>query len=1044
VLKRAGQAVGRHCFSLAHLIAEVAIGVLVLAVVAIGALALRLSHGPLMIDGLVRPAIASLNREGPTQVRIGHAVLAWRGWQTSDAPVQLRVQDLEVFENASGRETELARLPDAAISLSLARLLIGQIRPRSLTLDSPAIRVNHAKDGSFTIDLGSLVAPNADNTSMAELVALGLLGTSADLAKPAAFLAELGAIRIRGARIAISDQLLGSNWNVAGADLEFLRKSGIWHGRANLPLRAGNSSLALAVAAEVQPGGATSVRLSISAPTPGDLAAEVPAFKPLAALRAPLTLAVVADLTPDLAPSDWRLDATLGAGSIAVADGLLPLGGGAVSLSGTGDQTKITNLVIDIPAHHGADISHLTGGGDFTRDQSGIRGAVSLDLAKVSFSDLPELWPFGIAPGARDWVTTHISGGTAQNVHVDLSINAQSDFSDATLTNATGQLTGDDLTLAWMLNVPGITHGHVSLKLLDKNDIAITIHDADQGPMAVTGGTWVMNGLGTPAARGTLAVDVNGQIRDLLTLLSVPALHLLSKHPVTFTSPSGAFTGHLDLGTPLQAHVDLDEISVSATLTGTGIHLGRVAAKHDLDRADLVLTVNNDGLAATGHGDIALVPGDISYNIDFRPGAIDQVDERATFQAIATSAQIAAAGYDPLGLLGQGKVGLAVTYDQTRAGAGTATIDADLGGVSLAPQMGWSKPIGTAGHATGTLLIQSGVLAAVPNFTANAAGMAVSGSMTITSGQIAGVTLHRLELGRSDLAAAVVFPANPGDPYQVHVSGAAIDLSSELKHSENDDAPDHGPHYLLDGSFDRGLMANGEELDHIAVRAESDHGVVRQAQVSIGAQQQTTLDIAPAINGRILRVQSSDAGALLLATNTLPDIRGGALTLIARYDDTEPHHPLSGTATITKFRMSDAPAITKLLQGLTGYGLFALAQGPGLAITTMQTSFQYQQNLLQLKNAVAHSASIGFTATGNYNLATSQMYFHGTIVPAYLFNDALSHLPLVGRMFSPEQGGGVLAATFSITGTHANPTVKVNPLAALTPGFLRGIFGGAT
>jgi hypothetical protein len=65
----------------------------------------------------------------------------------------------------------------------------------------------------------------------------------------------------------------------------------------------------------------------------------------------------------------------------------------------------------------------------------------------------------------------------------------------------------------------------------------------------------------------------------------------------------------------------------------------------------------------------------------------------------------------------------------------------------------------------------------------------------------------------------------------------------------------------------------------------------------------------------------------------------------------------------------------------------------------------------------------------------------GTIVPAYLFNTLLGNLPIIGRLFSPEAGGGVFAATYRIQGPLADPQVVINPLAALTPGFLRGLFG---
>jgi len=47
---------------------------------------------------------------------------------------------------------------------------------------------------------------------------------------------------------------------------------------------------------------------------------------------------------------------------------------------------------------------------------------------------------------------------------------------------------------------------------------------------------------------------------------------------------------------------------------------------------------------------------------------------------------------------------------------------------------------------------------------------------------------------------------------------------------------------------------------------------------------------------------------------------------------------------------------------------------------------------------------------------------------------------VLGKLFSPEKGGGVFAASWRMQGPFADPAVSVNPLAALTPGALRGLF----
>ena len=96
---------------------------------------------------------------------------------------------------------------------------------------------------------------------------------------------------------------------------------------------------------------------------------------------------------------------------------------------------------------------------------------------------------------------------------------------------------------------------------------------------------------------------------------------------------------------------------------------------------------------------------------------------------------------------------------------------------------------------------------------------------------------------------------------------------------------------------------------------------------------------------------------------------------------------------------------------------------------------------MTLTDARAFSSSLGLTARGTIDLDLERATLDGTIVPAYFFNSLLGNIPLVGRLFSPEQGGGLFAANYAVRGKLDNPDVTINPLAALTPGFLRGLFG---
>ena len=198
--------------------------------------------------------------------------------------------------------------------------------------------------------------------------------------------------------------------------------------------------------------------------------------------------------------------------------------------------------------------------------------------------------------------------------------------------------------------------------------------------------------------------------------------------------------------------------------------------------------------------------------------------------------------------------------------------------------------------------------------------------------------------------------------------------------------------------------------------------------------------VTPGTGKRHLTVKSADAGATLAGFG-LAGLRGGTLLLDGSYDDTQSGYPLVGTATLDNFNVREAPTIGRLLQVMTLYGVADTLHGPGLHFSHLVAPFAWQRRVLHLSNARAFSPSLGVTANGDFDLSRRTADIRGTVVPAYFFNQLLGDLPLIGRVFSPEKGGGVFAARYSVRGPLANPKVGVNPLSALTPGFLRGVFG---
>ncbi len=60
-------------------------------------------------------------------------------------------------------------------------------------------------------------------------------------------------------------------------------------------------------------------------------------------------------------------------------------------------------------------------------------------------------------------------------------------------------------------------------------------------------------------------------------------------------------------------------------------------------------------------------------------------------------------------------------------------------------------------------------------------------------------------------------------------------------------------------------------------------------------------------------------------------------------------------------------------------------------------------------------------------------------MPAYTINSVLGNIPLLGDILTGTKGSGVFAATYRVIGKKSDPGVRVNPLSALAPGFLRNL-----
>jgi len=1037
------------------------IACVLLALLGLGALAWRLEQAPLEVPWLARQVERTVNAgDRPTRLDIGEARLAWAGWREGHAsPLEITLRHVRLVEVDGGLRAEL---PDAAISLSPAWLLRGRIAPRALELRGLVLRAHRTGEGAFHLDLGALrgdlAAEAAEDGSDAILPALGELMRPPSDATP---LAALSRISLMGARLDVADAQLGRTWSADIARLSLMRRQG---GGVDLggfgAVTLGAERLALRIDGTID--GATGrgeVALALPAVRPAALARAAPLLAPLAAVQAEASAALVVRLEGLDIPSEARLRLDIGAGAIDLGPhGRLPLAGLAAEATLADGVLRLDRAALRPAPPPGSTAAAPVVGAAATLRREGARwrAEATVSLDRLALSDLGHYWPAGLAAGARDWMVENVTEGFAQDGSWRVALSGDLAAGDVVLEALEGEARAEDATVHWLRPIAP-AEGARGVARFGRDAIEIAVGEARQaGTRIAVQEARIRFDLAAAPEAAAMEIVVAGPMAEAWTLLRHPRLRLFSRRPPPVEQLGGTLReARLSIAFPLIADLPVEQLAVSATGRGTEVRVPGALLGRPLERGNFEFSADTDGLRVTGTATLAGIPLRIRQEADFRAGPAGQVVARETVTGRADARQLAALGLDPQPLV-EGPVGLDIRSETRRNGQARVALRADLTGARLAVEpLAWSKPPGVAANGEAMLLMQNGRLRGIEGIRIAAPDALLRG----TAGDVQDNMPRRIEvtqgnLGRSRFAGEFFPPRGQGGSWRMALRGPVLDLGPALAAPPGDAADATGaaasgsgaaaPGALVTARFDRVLLRDDRALSGVVAEARVDGaGVVQQATVDgrVAGGGAVSMRITPEGARRRLRLTTDDGGALLRAFGVLRTVQGGRLSVDAAYAHGRPGAPLAGTAELEEFAVREAPALAKLLQAMTVFGVFEALDQRGLSFASLTAPFVLTPGALVLEDARAFSVSLGITAKGRIDRRRDTIDMEGTIVPAYVFNSLLGRIPLLGRVFSPEAGGGLFAATYRMRGPLADPSVTVNPLAALTPGFLRGVFG---
>ena len=1000
----------------------------------------RLMQGPIELDRLTPYVEEALNRStDEVQVTLSGVRLAI---DPSDHRLDLQLQGVRLSRSDG---EPLAAFSEMSASFSLSALLRGNLMPSQLVVEHPVLHFTRDRQGKIGICLGNQIA--GEPTLGPELLKQAVGAP----ASPVSF-GLMRRIVVRNAKLSLDDEQTGRRWQADRVDATMER---------DVDGLTGDLSIALAVSAATPQlraryrylfsGETLDLAVEVGAVEPRVLAGLAPELAPLAAVDFSVsgTLETRVDLAR-LTTEGVRLDLGLGPGSFKselLAGGELALRRGEVHAAYVPErgQLQLAKLALDL-----GDGSVLTVNGSIDAVGPGpiagtdaalsrIPGRFGVVLRDVPVAKLATLWPPALSRGGRRWVLANVQDGVLDQASVELDLLVDPAARSADIVSARGSMRYHDLTINYFGGLTPVRKVSGTATLSDRR-LEFTPTGGTVRSVQVTGGSLDISNLGAPVEWQTIDLTLAGPIRDVLEVIDVKPLRYAHNIGVDPARVAGRTEFSLHFRFPLLRSLKFADVEYGIKASMTDAAIARAAMNRDLSNGNFVLDISRPGMRLQGKARFDSIPISIDGGVFFRP----KDGERARYRVALTldDEQRRRLAFDYLPDRISGLVGVDLTYSAFEAGRAEADARLDLRAARLSiDEAGWTKAPNAPGTGRLVLELANERITRLREIEVKAAGLYGNFSLALMPDreQVERVDIRRFMVGDDDIAGYMARRADGG--WRVELHGPKLDLTHWLN-SSDDSLSQHSakdPPLLIDARLGHLILGPDRQVRDLSAHLsrEGDNWQAARIDARFVNGHEFSLQFGGEPEKRDLSFSSDDLGSTLSLLNVTNNIVGGRIAVTGHVSDAAGKRVLRGHVTGDNYNLIHAPGLAKVLSLTSLNAIGSLLAGSGIPFSTVRGDFAYSEDHLIIENFLAYGGAIGVTANGVLELGPHRLDLQGTIVPAYTLNSMIGDIPVFGSLLLGGEGQGLFAANYRATGSAADPQVWVNPLSALTPGFLR-------
>ena len=674
-------------------------------------------------------------------------------------------------------------------------------------------------------------------------------------------------------------------------------------------------------------------------------------------------------------------------------------------------------------------------------DYSGSDPRLNIGMAarKLPLAAFKQMWPAFVTPAVRNWIIERVSGGVIEQG--EIAANAPI----STLRSGGPPVPDDGLSIQIHAsgavvrpfdNLPEIRDADLVTRVKGRAATVTLGRGVIEMPsgarrLTVANGVFEVPDTSVKKPPAKVRARVEGPVAAAAELLNMDRLKEAAGVPIDPATSRGNVLATVNLALPLNTEVKASSLTYSIGADIVNFSADRFLMSHKVEAQTLRASANNQGYQVKGDMRIGSAPA----SVELRRGA-GEPDAEVRLTGTLDDAARARFGLDPNGAI----VGPIPIKVAGRVAFGDSdsrlSVEADFTQAKLDNLFsGWTKVQNRPARATFTYVGRNKPIR-LDDFAFEGGGASIRGSVEFDqNGDFAAGTFPVFGLSDGDKA-NLRLERTPDNLYKVTVRGDTVDGRNFVKAvmSGSVEPKQRRPAIDIDIDAKVGAVAGfkGEVLRNLDAHLTRRGGAIRNLAVAARFAGEGTLQ--GELRGRpgeqqTVYIESTDAGALFRFTDTYSRMVGGQVW-IAMDPPTHDGVKQDGLLNVREFAVRGETALDGVAAGAPN------GTGGGVQFSRMRVQFTKQPGKMLIHEGRVTGPMVGGTIDGVMDYAANELHLRGTFVPLYGLNAAFGDIPIVGFFLGGKEGL-IGSMTYEVIGTPGAPVLRVNPISAVAPGFVR-------